>query len=34
MDFDEVLKTGRFVFSDDAFDADLNEPITTRIRTI
>jgi hypothetical protein len=33
-DFDEVLKAGQFVFSDDAFDADLNEPIITRIRII
>jgi hypothetical protein len=33
-DFEEVLKAGRFVFSDDAFDADLNEPIAARIRTI
>ncbi|KIK33155.1 hypothetical protein CY34DRAFT_100109, partial [Suillus luteus UH-Slu-Lm8-n1] len=33
-DFEEVLKAGRFVFSDDAFDADLNEPIATRIRSI
>lgn len=33
-DFDEVLKAGQFVFSDDAFDTDLNEPIASRIRTI
>ncbi|KAG1720128.1 uncharacterized protein EDB91DRAFT_1257152 [Suillus paluster] len=33
-DFEEVLKAGRFVFSDDTFDADLNEPIATRIWTI
>jgi len=34
MDFEEVLKAGRFMFSDNAFDADLNEPIAARIRTI
>ena len=33
-DFEKVLKAGRFVFSDDAFDADLNDPIATRLRSI
>ncbi|KAG2752540.1 hypothetical protein P692DRAFT_20846673 [Suillus brevipes Sb2] len=33
-DFEEVLKAGRFIFSDDTFDADLNEPIATRIHSI
>jgi hypothetical protein len=33
-DFEEVLKAGHFVFSDNAFDADLNEPIVTHIHTI
>lgn len=33
-DFEKVHQAGRFVFSDDAFDTDLNEPIAARIRTI
>jgi len=33
-DFEKVLKAGRFVFSDDAFDADLNDPIASRLRSI
>ncbi|KAG3229866.1 hypothetical protein P692DRAFT_20704802, partial [Suillus brevipes Sb2] len=33
-DFETVLKAGRFVFSDDAFDTDLNDPIATRLRSI
>ncbi|KAG2737479.1 hypothetical protein P692DRAFT_20682729, partial [Suillus brevipes Sb2] len=33
-DFEEVLNAGHFVFSDEAFDADFNDPIATRLRTI
>jgi hypothetical protein len=32
--FETVLKAGRFVFSDDAFDADLNDPIASRLQTM
>ena len=34
MDYEEVLTAGRFILSDDAFDADLNDPITARLRTL
>lgn len=33
-DFEKVLEAGRFVFSDDAFDADLNEPIASRLKSM
>jgi hypothetical protein len=29
-----VLKAGHFVFSDDMFDADLNDPIASQLRSI
>lgn len=32
-DFEKVLEAGRFVFSDDAFNADLNEPIASRFKS-
>jgi hypothetical protein len=32
--FEKVVEAGRFVLSDDTFDADLNEPIASRIKTI
>lgn len=32
--FEKVVEAGRFVLSDDAFDADLNEPIAFRIKSI
>ncbi|KAG0691653.1 hypothetical protein DFH29DRAFT_883985 [Suillus ampliporus] len=32
--FEKVLEAGRFVLSDDAFDADLNDPITSRLKSI
>jgi hypothetical protein len=33
-DFEKVLKAGHFVFSDDMFDADLNNPIASRLLSI
>jgi hypothetical protein len=33
-DFDKVLEAGEFVFSDDAFDTDLNKPIASRLKMI
>ncbi|KAJ8579729.1 hypothetical protein M405DRAFT_870035 [Rhizopogon salebrosus TDB-379] len=33
-DFEKVLEAGRHVFSDEAFDAEFNDPITLRIKSI
>ncbi|KAG2050218.1 hypothetical protein BDR06DRAFT_974606 [Suillus hirtellus] len=33
-DFEKVLEAGWFVLSDNVFDADLNEPIATRLKAI
>jgi len=32
--FEKVLEAGHFIFSDDAFDTDLNEPITSRLKSM
>ncbi|KAG2744841.1 hypothetical protein P692DRAFT_20674088, partial [Suillus brevipes Sb2] len=32
--FEKVLEAGRFVFSDEAFDAEFNDPIATRLKSI
>ncbi|OAX31888.1 hypothetical protein K503DRAFT_702980, partial [Rhizopogon vinicolor AM-OR11-026] len=33
-DFEKVVEAGHYVFSDEAFDAEYNDPITLRINSI
>jgi hypothetical protein len=32
--FEKVLEAGHFIFSDDAFNTDLNEPIASRLKSM